>query len=757
MNTLHSRGLAHLLVGTALACSFASAGSAQTATPAAASSTDTNIGEVIVTAQKRAQNLQNVPLAVQAVSATQLAAAGVKDFNDLSRIAPSLIVRPAENPVNASISMRGVGTFAFAIGVEPSVAVVMDDVPVTFQARAFADMTGIERIEVLRGPQSTLYGKAASAGLINIVTPAPSKTLTVDTSAFGTTDSEYGATLALSGPLGPTLGFRTNNNYDNFDGNIHNLADGKKVNGRRNFSTRNKLSWNPTPDVNVWVGIDYIDGRTTTGRPFIDLSPNARLNGIATLPPDVFAPGVTVGPNNRDVVNNYTTGTKYHDFDQSLHVSWDVGGPTLMSITSHDKFHMDDTLDQDESAVVSRDNRQTGEFNSTQVTQEFRLVSPGKDRFRYTLGLFYTDVKANRPFVRGPVTAIAHWYAEQENELLAGFGQLEYDLLPKTTLIAGGRYSHEKVSYLFHDFNSTDPHNPFTGSDSDSFANYKLGIQQHVDDNVMLFATYATGHKGETYDLSTGFNRNRQLAGAIKPETSKDWEAGIRTELLDRHVTLNVTAFSTKYRNYQAQGIDILPDGTTNFRLANVGALRTRGIEAELAARATRDLSLGASVTYDDAKITDFPAAQCYPGQTAAQGCTPAASGVPAHQNLAGFRPPQAPVWKSTANVEWMPDLGSSLQGLFTAAWSYQSKVNYLLTQDPRTVQGGYGILNLTIGVRAPDKHYEVALFVNNAFNKHYYVNFADSFSNYGSNVATQAYLPRDFARYAGIRGSVHF
>ena len=760
MATKMTRVFAQLLIGTALGSGPTTAALAQTApaaTPAATSDANT-MAEIVVTAQKRTQNVQDVPLAVQVVGSTQLQAAGVRDFNDLTRVAPSLIVRPAENPVNASISMRGVGTFAFAIGVEPSVAVVLDDVPVTFQARAFADLSNIERIEVLRGPQSSLYGKAASAGLISIITPAPSKSFTASMSTFGTTDSEYGATAAISGPLTPTIGFRSNLNYDNFKGNIHDLATGHKINGRRNFSTRNKLAWDPSPDINVWVGIDYINGKTTTGRPFIALDPAATLNGIAAYTPAVFAPGVTPGPNNRDVVNNYVTGTKYHDFDQSLHISWDLGGPTFLSITSHDKFHMDDTLDQDESAIVARDNRQTGQFNSTQFSQEFRLVSPGHDRFRYTLGLFYTDLKANRPFVRGPFTAIAHWYAEQENKLSAGFGQLEFDILPKTTLIAGGRYSHEKVSYLFHDFTSTDPNNPFTGSDGDSYANYKLGVQQHLDDNVMLFATYATGHKGETYDLTTGFNRNRQLAGAIKPETSKDWEAGARTEWLDRRLTLNVTAFSTKYRDYQAQGIEILPDGTTNYRLANVGALRTRGVEMELGARPTNALSLGASLTYDDAKITNFPAAQCFPGQTVAQGCIAAAGGIPAHQNLAGFRPPQAPQWKGSANFDWTPSLGNlPFEGLVQGAWSYQSKVNYLLSQDPRTVQPGYGILNLTVGIRQPDKHYEVALFVNNMFDKQYYVNFADSFSNYGSHIATQAYLPRDFRRYAGIRASVTF
>jgi len=754
--------------GAALALMIASAAHAQTGPAAAPSAVQAPVddasgqtgGGIIVTAQKRAQNLQNVPLAVQVVNAQQLQTNAVRDFADLNRVAPSLVIRPAENPVNASVSIRGVGTFAFSIGVEPSVAVVVDDVPISFQARAFADMSDIERIEVLRGPQSTLYGKSASAGLINIVTPGPTKTFTAKVSALGTTDSEWQGNAVLSGPITETLGFRTSLNYDKFNGNVHNLADGEKVNGRRIFSTRNKLRWEPTSDITVDAGVDYINGTTTTGRPFIDVATGALLRGNPAYPQSVWAPGVTIGPDNRDVVNNVTTGTQYHDLAESLRVSWDLGGPTLMSISSHDKFLMHDQLDQDESAIAAIDNRQFGSFGSQQWTQELRLVSPGHDRFRYTLGLFYADVSYSRDFTRGPYYSLARWYATAKSIQKALFGQLEYDILPHTTLIAGGRYSHEKVEYSFLDIQNGNAF--FSGHDGDSFGTYKLGVQQHVGDNVVLFATYATGHKGETYDLSTGFNINRTTP--VRPETSKDWEIGARTQFLDKRVTLNVTLFDTRYKDFQAQGIENLADGTVNYRLTNVGRLRTRGVEVESAARVTPELSIGGSVAYLDAKITDFPDAQCYTNQTAAQGCIPAtvaAPGVPsipAHQDLAGKRPPQAPKWKLTANFDYAHDLGSlPFQGVVQGAYTYQSKINYSLSQDPTTVQGGYGIANLSVGIRQPERHYEVMAFVNNLFDKHYFQNITNSSGNYAGALAIQAYLPRDFRRYAGVRASYSF
>ena len=421
------------------------AAAADPATDAQSGSTTSaqELGAVTVVAQKREQDLQKVPVAVTVVNAAQIEANGIRDFTDLNRIAPSLVIKPAENPVNASLTIRGVGTFAFSIGVEPSVAVVVDDVPTAFQARAFTDLNDIDHIEVLRGPQSTLYGKSASAGLINIITEKPSDVFTSKVSGLITGDGESSGGVTFSGPLAEHLGFRSTFNYDDFDGNIKNLYNGDDTNGRRIFSTRNKLVWDPTDALDVALGFDYIDGHNTTGRPFIALSPTALLRGV--YPQPVFAPGVTVGPNNTDVVNNYSTGTDYTDTAGSLKIAYDFGGPTLMSITSLDSFKMFDRLDQDESAITKLDNRQTGTFGSHQTTEELRLVSPGQDRFRYTAGLFYADVSYSRDFGRGPYFSQAAWYATSDSTQYAGFGQLEFDVLPQTTLIVGGRVSDEKI------------------------------------------------------------------------------------------------------------------------------------------------------------------------------------------------------------------------------------------------------------------------------------------------------------------------
>jgi iron complex outermembrane recepter protein len=163
---------------------------------------------------------------------------------------------------------------------------------------------------------------------------------------------------------------------------------------------------------------------------------------------------------------------------------------------------------------------------------------------------------------------------------------------------------------------------------------------------------------------------------------------------------------------------------------------------------------LNASLAYIDAVIEEFPLGQCYAGQTAALGCT----GTPARQDLSGERPPQAPEFKATAGFDYARPLGGgSLTGVLQGAFVYQSAINFALSVDPEGAQGGYGILNLSIGVRDADRGYEVIAFVNNALDKQYYSNYGNSNGNFGGRRAINALLPRDFERYAGLRAKFSF
>ncbi|MBB4153371.1 iron complex outermembrane receptor protein [Sphingomonas jinjuensis] len=708
-------------------------------------------GDIIVTANKRAENIQKVPLAVSVVSPAQLASAGVRNFTDIGKIAPSLVVRPAEQPQNSNISLRGVGTFAFGIGVESSVAVLVDEVPLAFQARAFTDLPDVERIEVLRGPQSTLYGKSASAGLVNIITRDPTDELRVRANALITTDEERGLNLSVSGPASDTVGYVLSAAYNYWDGNVKNLFNGKDVNGRESLNLRGKVRWEPTDNASLTIAGNYINGNSDVGRPFIRFGANARLRGIASQTPAVVLPGVSVGPENQDVSNNYDSRTKYQGGGGYIRGEIGLGSMNLVTITSYDKFHLYDYLDHDDTAatVPQGSNVQIGQFKSEQITNEVRLQSPSDGPFRYTIGGYVAGVKFERPFYRGPSFSLASWDATAKSRQVAGFVQADWTIIPSLTLTGGGRLQNEHVSYTYRDNLAG---TRFSGSASDTAFTYRGSLRYDFTPTVNAFFTYATGYKGQTYDLTTGFNRNRALAGPIRPEKSRDKELGIRSQFFDRRLTMNVTLFDTNYRDLQAQTIETLADGTSNFRLTNVGRLNTKGVEVESSLRLGSDLNLNGAVTYLDAKYTDFAAAQCYPLQTAALGCT----GSPTRQNLTGTRVVQAPEWKFNVGADYSPSLGGNLRGVAQLNWQYQSSL-FFQARDPETFQPAYHIVNIGLGVRDEERRWELVAFVNNLFDKQYYGSLVNSAGNFGNNIATQAVLPRDFRRYGGLRLGVNF
>ena len=734
----------------------------QTETPAPAAGDSAKSGDIIITANKRAENVQKVPLAVSVLAPAELAAAGVRQFADLGKVAPSLTIRPAEHPVNSNISLRGVGTFAFGIGVEPSVAVLVDEVPLAFQARAFTDLPDVERIEVLRGPQSTLYGKSASAGLINIITRSPTDDFRFRGNLLATTDREYGGNFSISGPLGDDLGYVVSASYSNWDGNVRNLFNGDRVNGREAFTSRAKLRWKPTADISFTLSGNYLNGSTSVGRPFIRFGAGAVLRGVAGQTPAVVLPDVVAGPLNQNISNNYEARTAYEGYGGSLRGEIGLGGGlTLITLSSYDKFRLDDYLDHDDTSSTNANgsNIQVGTFNSRLITQEVRLQSAGDKPFRYTIGAYFADVKFNRPFYRGPAFSLANWFATAQSTQIAGFAQVDWEIVQNLTLSAGGRVQNEKVKYTFLDILNGNAF--FSGNAEDTAGTYRLNARYQATPDIMFFATYATGYKGQTYDLTTGFNQARANAGPIRPERSRDWEVGTRMQFLDRKVTVNVTLFNTDYTDLQAQTIETV-GGTQNFRLTNVGGLNTKGFEVDASARIRDDLTLTGAVAYLDAKYTSYARAQCYPLQTVAQGCiaaVPAAPpnpAVPAYQVLTGQRAVQAPEWKFSLGVDFSPSLGGNLKGIAQANWSYQSSVFYV-AEDPQTFQPAFSIVNVGLGVRDTDRKWEIVAFVNNVFDKQYYPSLINTAGNFGNNVATQAVLPRDFRRYGGVRLGLNF
>ncbi len=704
-------------------------------------------GEIVVTAQKRAENIQDVPLAVTVVTGQQLETANVREFTELYKIAPSLAIRPSDSAQNAAISIRGIGTFAFSPGVESAVAIQIDDVPLAFQARAFSDLVDIERIEVLRGPQSTLYGKNASAGLINIVTRAPGTSFRGRAGVTATTDDEYRVDLSASGPVTETLRAGFGASYRTFDGNVRNLTTGDTVNGSDNVTVRGRLVWDATPDLLFDLNVNYADLRSTPTFSYRALAPDAALRGNVTQTPAVVMPGIVPGFDNLRVTNDDQPFFRSTSFGRSLRGAWTLPNEmTLVSITAFDDYRSGDRIDSDRTQSTLLRNRADGTLDGEAFSQEIRLLSPSTGRLRYTLGLFHADSEQRRTYRRGPAFSLADWNATAGSAQWAAFGQADWEFLPRTTLTLGLRGQRETIDYTFNDLRAG-PTARFAGDSSDDVVTYRVGLKHDFSDDVMVFASHSRGHKGQAYDLTTGFNAVRASLGPVRAERSDAYEAGFRAQLIDRRLTVNGTIFQTDYNDLQTQAIEEI-QGVPTFRLTNVGQSRTRGVEADVALRPIRGLNLYASGTYLDARYIDFRTAPCNPGQTVQQGCT----GTPPRQDLSGQRF-SVPMWRANAGWDLAVPVGA-VEALFDGSYAWQSEVP---NADPLIAVDTFGIFNLGAGIRSRDRGWTLRLFVNNLFDKQYSLAVGNQSGNFGGRTAVDFLAPRDFRRYGGIRLSTDF
>lgn len=749
-----------LLCATAM-CAYTMPALAQNRTGSA--SANQSLEEIIVTAQKREQSLQDVPVAVTAITADTLTSRNVSTVTDLPRLAPSLTVTESNTPANNSIILRGIGTFAFSVGVEPSVAVIVDDVALLQQSQAFSGLSDIARIEVLRGPQGTLFGRAAAAGAINIVSQTPTDDFTGSAGGTLTTDGQYRGEAVLSGPLAPGVKFRVNGFYDWYDGNIRNLENNRMLNHRETYGVRGRLAIEPASTLKIdLIGAYSIDNTNGTIRPFVVVPAGATIVGTPLAP---YFAGITPGIGNRAIRVDVEPYNRTKQFVGSGRATLDLGGVDLTAVTSYQDWRFTFLEDFDMTTVPILGSPKGisagGPFHARQFTQELRLSSKGRRTLDYVVGLYYSNGRTYRAFDRQPVF-LAKWRGNSGVESMAAFTQATLNLGTGTHIDGGLRFNRQIIDVAF--LNQITPATPpannatclseCTGKDSDNAVTGKIALRQDLARSVMAYASFATGYKGSGFDVSTGFTPAR-AAAPVHPEKSHAYEVGLKSRFLDNRVQLNIAGFWTDYKDYQAQSGVQQPDGTFNPVLNNVGRLRTRGVEIEASAKPTPALRIDGALSYTDAKVRSYPNAPCFAGQTAAQGCIDldgAGPGTTTGQDLSGARLSNAPKVKWNIGATYDIELPSMPFNAFVQAdFNYQSKVNFDLSNNPATVQPGYGILNASFGIRpSGSRGMSVAVFVNNVFDKHY---AAALFPTVGTTTGTLAgVLPRQADRYAGLR-----
>ncbi|MFC3173567.1 TonB-dependent receptor [Novosphingobium bradum] len=707
--------------------------------------------EIIVTANKRTERVQEVPSSIAVVNNTALERQGVTRLEDLQRAVPGLAMTSSTGQSHSTIAVRGVFSNNISAGIPAAVGVVIDDLPQPVDARGFNELVDIERIEVLRGPQSTISGRNSAAGLINIVTRGPSKTLKVDASQTVTTDQEYRTALFVSGPLGDNAGASLSGYYNDWAGNIRNLATNKKE-GKQSYGVRGRLELRPAEGVTIQAMGYYQHLNEQQGTPLYQYFGAGALVSGALPPAFAFGdltPGGIVFDRHNQLVNSTAPVFQHtNSYGGSLRATIDIGKLQLMSISGYQRED-NDTV-QDALGVNAFtlnffpgwDGTQRSQGKLTVESQELRLISPASDRLSYVLGLFYSATNQDAAFQRVvffPYNSKA--FVQYKN--YAAYARATFRATDQVSILGGLRYNADHGRYS-QTLNGPTSANKAT----DEHLLGDISLQYRPVTDVMLYGRYAHGLQGMGFDLNAPVPSGTPIAPTA-PGGVDSFEIGAKTQFLDRRLTLNVAAYTSVFKNYLSQKVN----SQLIFELVNVGKVRARGFEIEASLKATDALSLNFSGAYTDATYRNYTGAQCFVGQTAAQGC------VGGSQNLTGKRLAVSPEWQMSGGFEYVAKLPSApFDVSFRADASYQTEVFFDSPGSPNK-QDAYGIVNLSASLLDHNDHWKLTAFVNNVTDKEHTAGYADIGGVILGNVSglqTRS-LPRDFRRYGGVRLNVTF
>lgn len=689
---------------------------------------------VTVTATRRAESLQKVPVAVTVVDGEQLERDNRNGVASIVQQVPSLNFRTGASNKDTSLFIRGVGTISTSPGVEPTVATVIDGVVYGRPGQATLDLLDLERIEVLRGPQGTLFGKNASAGVLNIVTKAPTEETHgyIDQSYYSGNESR--TRFGIGGSLIPdTLKGSLTTLFGSYDGNVDNRANGHEVNGYNRKGVRGKLEFTPNDDLTLTLAADYMQSH--------DDAPNGVVSKALTPAfAGALAP-VSASGHSRDIASDYRSHVEDINKGLSAQLDWNLGDYTLTSITAWRGWDNTQWQDGDRLATITSafpGTEDKGDLSYDQYSQEVRLASPKGEFVEYVGGLFYMHGKDDETYRRTLVTptgsqrGVADYTTTSDS--YSAFGETTLNFTSRLRGIAGLRWTHDDLEYDHRRVSTSattvsgiQPGTRSSGSVDEDGWSGRLGVQYDLSDDVMAYVTYSRGYKGPAYNVF--FNMQPRDTDALKPETSNTWEAGIKASAWDNRLTSNLAVFHSEYDNYQANFFDTVANQVVT-RLINAGSVSTEGVELDYALQATQNLKLSGALAYTRARIDQF---SCPAG--AAASC-----------NVDGKTLPYSPDWKSYVRADYSIPLANGLDVELGTDYSWQSEVQYDISQNPDTKQGAYGIWNASIALADYTNGWRVALLGKNLADKSYSPMLAS-----GSGYIYRA-VPRDDERYFGVQ-----
>ena len=724
-----------------------------------------NLEEVLVTtARFRTEALTDVPIAISTLSGDQLAERGLNNVQDIARSVPTMEFRTNASNKDRSVFIRGVGTISTSPGVEPSVSTVLDGVVLARPGQSTLELFDIERIEVLRGPQGSLFGRNASAGVVNIVSKTPTNKSVQTLETTITDDEEYRVRLLSSGAIVPDkLLYSVGGLYSAYDGNVKNVLSGSTVNGSDRKGATGKLVFRPNDDLTLTLSADYADTKddVPTGV-FYSTDRVAFQTGFVTTNPTLAAilasTNITPSLSNRDVSANFDSYVADKNYGGLAHADWRVGDFMLTSITGYRKWENHQVQDWDafntqtvpgapSSIAQGIDD---GWVHSNQLSQEFRLTSPGEQFLDYVLGLYFltsdTDEDYHRQIIRlvsGQLVTNNGWAefgTSTKNYAIFGDGTLNFT--ERFRGIIGGRVLKDELSFYHRRVADTGPAGVTgiagdisnTGETDDTDYTARVGLQYDVAADVVTYATFSRGYKGKAYN--TFFNMPQNAVDPLDPETSVSYEMGLKTDILDHRLQASLAVYLTEFEGYQANFQDTF-QGAIVTRLTNAGDVSSRGVELDVTYRPLDALTLTFNSAYTDAKIDEF---NCPANAT----CT----------NFNGQPLPFAPRWKLFGDITYVMPLSDKLDLELQADATYRSETQYSITQTPDTIQPAYTIGNASIAVSgyAGFGDWQLRAFVRNFADQDYMAAL-----QYGAAAGAAAFIPRDDQRYFGLSARVHF
>lgn len=794
---MHSFFRLSLLVSTAL---FALPAAAETAVPDAQENTSAGTGagapegEILVTARRRSEASQDVPLAISVVGGEHLDNTGAFNVGRLQQLTPTLQFYTS-NPRNSAANIRGIGA-PFGLtndGIEQGVGIYVDDVYYSRAASSTFDFLDVARIEVLRGPQGTLYGKNTTAGALNITSRQPTFNFE------GRAEVSLGnlafkqAKAAVSGPLSDKVAARVAVSATSRKGTIFNQATGNWINEQDNLGLRAQLLWRPADGLDVTLAGDYsVQDPECCGQIYVGVGatqrPVNRQFAALAAAQNYAVPSTDPFARVTDLDADLNAGNKIGG--ASLRVKWDAGAGSLTSVTAWRFWDWKPANDRDFIGlpITTSSNNPSQQH---QYTQEFRYARDG-EAVDFVAGLFgfhqtvrtqglQVQGKAASRWLLNPSSSLAAIPAvldgltanndiRLDNTSAAVFGQASWKISDALTLQPGVRVNYDRKKGLYSSvvtgtasdgtrqlvqFSGAYASDPWIVAQRGVLSpqrfepefsawnfSYDVNLSYKLAPDALAYATYAKTFKSGGINLNgvpTDAAGNPLLAaGAVKPESLNHYEAGLKTQFWDRRITFNLSGYRTDIDDFQAL-VSNGQLGVLRGYLANAEKVRTQGIEWDLSVRPSERFNAYVNGAYTDATYVRFVDAPCPPELSGGGSGTPiAAAGVPgnspANCDISGQRLPGVSKWAFSWGAEGnVPArlLGQEGEIYLGIDGSYRSNFSSNPSPSAYTWVDGYALTNLRLGFRT-DSGLNLFGWVRNAFNVNYFEQLAVPSGNTG-------------------------